>query len=102
MEGLYNIILLGFKPTMTKNKQQITNTWIFSLLIPRKMQDQTLVHQAITIQEQVRNPPRGVHRLASSIHQEITPKIICKRERETKMLKSSENSAISLLTMGEL
>jgi len=45
------------------------------------MQYQTRVHQAITIKEQVKKPPIGVNHLESSIHQEIKPKIIYKRER---------------------
>jgi hypothetical protein len=53
--------------------------------------DQTRVHQAFTIQEQVKKLPRSAHHLASSIHQEITPNLFFKRERDTKMLKYSEN-----------
>jgi hypothetical protein len=81
MEGVYNILILEFQPKMTNNIQERTINCIFSLLIPRKMQDQTLDHQEITIQEKVKKPPRGVHQLASYTHPEITPKIIFKRER---------------------
>jgi hypothetical protein len=58
-----------------------TNNCIFSLPISREMQDQTLVHQAMTIHKQEKKSPRGVHHLISTIHQEISPKIIFTRER---------------------
>jgi hypothetical protein len=47
MEGVYNILLLGFQPTITKNKQEITNKCRFFLTNSKKERDQTLVHQAI-------------------------------------------------------
>jgi hypothetical protein len=42
MEGVSNILLLGFQTTITKKKQEITNNADFSLPIPRE-RDQTLV-----------------------------------------------------------
>jgi hypothetical protein len=36
VEGVSNILLLGFKPTITKKEQEITNNADFSLPIPRK------------------------------------------------------------------
>ena len=61
MEGVYNILLLGFQPTITKNKQEITNKCRFFLTNSKKERDETLVHHAFTIQEKVKKLPRGVH-----------------------------------------
>ena len=70
-----------FQPKITKNKQEITKKCIFFLTNSKKERDQTLVHQELTIQEKIKNPPRGVRHLASSNHQDITPNIIFIRER---------------------
>jgi hypothetical protein len=56
----------------------------------------------ITIQEQKNNISRGVHHFTSSIHQDITPKTICKREKDTKNSQEGANFNQVLLTMGEL
>jgi hypothetical protein len=58
-----------------------TNNYIFSLPIPREMQDQTLVHQEKTIHKQENKSAIGAHHLSLTIHQDISPKIIFKRER---------------------
>ena len=81
MEGVSNILLLGFQTTITKKKKEIINNADFSLPIPREG-DQTLVSPSnITIQDQENKHPRGAHHLAPSIHQEISPKDIFTREK---------------------
>jgi hypothetical protein len=73
MEGVSNILLLGFQTTITKKEQEITNNAYFSLPIPRE-RDQTLVSPSkFTIQDQENKHPRGVHHSSSSIHQKIAP-----------------------------
>jgi hypothetical protein len=46
MEGVSNILLLGFQPTITKKEQEIANKCRFFLTNSKKERDQTLVHQA--------------------------------------------------------
>jgi hypothetical protein len=84
MEGVSNILLLGFQPTITHKEKEITNKCRFFLTNSKKERDQTLVHQANYHPIEKNKSPRGLHHLISSIHQEITPKFICKRDKHKK------------------
>jgi hypothetical protein len=44
VEGVSNILLLGFKPTITKKEKEITNNAYFSLPIPRKREIKPSYH----------------------------------------------------------
>jgi hypothetical protein len=81
MEGLSNILLLGFPITITKKEKETISNAYFSLPIPRKRDQNPSFTKKITIQDQDNKLPRGVPYLAPSIHQEISPKDIFTREK---------------------
>jgi len=47
----------------------------------------------MSIHQQEKKSPRGVHHLSSTIHQEKSPKDICMRERDPNYLKRAQISA---------
>jgi hypothetical protein len=101
MEGVSNILLLGFQPSITKKEQETTYKCIFFLPIPRKRETKPYFHQAIIIQDQDNNPPRGHTSLAPIFTKRYHQKTSA-QERNTIMPKNSENFSQILLTMGEL
>jgi hypothetical protein len=78
MEGVSNILLLGFQTIITKKYQEITNNIDFSLPIPRERYQTLVSPRKFTIQDQENKHPRGVHHSSSSIH--CTIKHFHKRE----------------------
>jgi hypothetical protein len=47
VEGVSNILFLGFQPTINKKYQEITNKCKLFLTNSKEKRDQTLVHQEI-------------------------------------------------------
>jgi hypothetical protein len=101
VEGVSNILLLGFQTTITKKDQEITNNADFSLPIPKRERSNPSFTKKIHHKHQEKKHPRGVHKSSSSIHQKIHHKTFA-QEKNTIMPKNSENFSQVLLQMGEL
>ena len=81
MEGVSNILLLGFPITITKKVQETMGNTNFSLPIPRERDQNPSFTKKITIQDQDNKLPRGAPYVAPSIHQEISPNDIFTRDK---------------------
>jgi hypothetical protein len=93
MEGVCNTLLLWFQPTITKNKQKMTNKCIFSLPIPERERERersnpsspSIYHSRASKEASKRCAPLS---LINSPRDNTKTHL---QERDIEMLKYSEN-----------